>query len=341
MALNETEYVNVAVSETDARVRASLNAARGQISVGGHERDGYLFVLADDGRERIRLDGRGASGYFGGHGASGALFLRRTVIVGGRAVERVVMRFISDRGNARIGGSGADGDLLLFPEGVTDIDEDAAATIWLDSGSGNIAAGGNGKDGDLLLFPESARISTSRGEAATVWLDAHHGNIAAGGNGADGDLLLFPRTATISTSDNRHASVHLDGETGTITFEGALRSKGGPARDDRLGGYSSAEGATSHFQGTQRHGVVEFVHTHPSASGDREKLRSIRIFNPHLHDHSVVLVTPHSDTPCTHSVGRLARPLSHTPGSGSHIALHMTPTVEPDTRVRIVYWIVN
>ena len=342
MAIETSEYVNVTISESDTRVTASMNGERGHISVGGHERDGYIFVRGADGRERVRLDGRSGSAYIGGNGSDGDLYIRRTVTEHGRSVDRVVMRFKANRGNIRVGGSGADGDILLFPEGVTDIAEDSAATIWLDSGRGNIAAGGNGSDGDILLFPESARISTTDGTGATIWLDSHHANIAAGGNGSDGDIMLFPRTAAMTTSDVSDTSLHLDGNTGNINLQGGLMPKGRPFDDEFLGGYSTNEGAVRHFQGSHRYGSIEFTHSHPPSRGDREKLRNILIFNPLIHNNSIVFITPHTATPCTHSIGTMPHsPDPPAPGEGYYINLHMSQKQEPGTRVRIVYWIMN
>lgn len=206
--------------------------------------------------------------------------------------------------------------------------------ITLNGDSGNITAGHTGADGDLVLRSGDAT------PANRIHLDAGKGNVWVGGNDADGDIVIFPRDAT-HREDVAEATMHLDGDTGNINLRGGLFPRGRPARDELLGEYSVNEGASSHFQGSQRYGVIDFTHTHVPAPGDREKLRRVLVFNPLLHDNSIVFVTPHTGTPCTHSVGELERPLSHTPGRGHYIALHMTPKVEPGTRVRMVYWIMN
>jgi hypothetical protein len=206
--------------------------------------------------------------------------------------------------------------------------------ITLNGDSGNITAGHRGADGDLVLRSGDANPSNR------IHLDAGKGNIWVGGSDADGDIVLFPREASHRESV-AEATMHLDGDTGNINLRGGLVPMGRPHRDEFLGGYSINEGASSHFQGAQRYGVIEFTHTHDRAPGDRMKLREVRIFNPMLHANSIVLVTPHTGTPCTHSVGRLSRPLSHTPGQGRYIALHMTPKVMPRRTIRVVYWIMN
>lgn len=234
-----------------------------------------------------------------------------------------------DSGNITAGHTGADGDLVLRSR-----DADPANRIHLDADKALISAGGRGQDGHLTLK------SGGDNPRDRMRLDAGKGNIWVGGNDADGDIVIFPKDAT-HREDVAEATMHLDGDTGNINLQGGLVPKGRPARDELLGGYSVDEGASSHFQGSQRYGVIEFTHTHDPARGDREKLMRVLIFNPLLHDNSIVFVTPHTGTPCSHSVGELDRPLSHTPGRGHYIALHMTPTVEPGTRVRMVYWIMN
>lgn len=254
---------------------------------------------------------------------------------------RVTLRLNGGRGNIRAGGSGTDGDLLLFPEAAPDITDDRRATIWLDSGNGNIALGGNNTDGDILLFPRTATISTTATAQASIWLDSGNGNIAVGGNNTDGDILLFPRTATISSTATADANIWLDADPGNISLNGGLIPKAAPAADRELPGFSVNEGATAAFQGSRRFGVIDFTHEHPPAAGDREKLREIWIFNPLLHANSIVLVTPHTATAVAQTVGNMERRHGITGGEGRFIDLTLIRKLVPGTHVRIVYWILN
>ncbi len=295
------ERADVTVSETDHRVSISLLGSRGQALIGGDGLDGYVFVRDDDGREHVRLDGRAGNVYVGGEGSAGLLFLRRTIGSGAGARDRVTMRFDGGRGNIRAGGSNCDGDLLLFPGNVSDIQVDSDATIWLDSG---------------------------------------YGNMALGGNGCDGDILLFPRDATISTTQPRDANLWLDGDSGDVRLTGGLKPKEGPESARWAGGYSTDEGAVSSFDSEGRFGVIEYTHEHPAARGDREKLRNVQVFNPLLHENSIVHAVSHTSWPCVPSVSYYARP-DASDRSGRFINLHMIRKVPPGTEVRIVYWIMN
>jgi hypothetical protein len=302
MAETVSEQLDVTISDADHRVTVRLNGTRGQITAGGEGLNGYVFLRAEDNQERVRLDGRAGSLYAGGQGSAGRLFLRRSVIEGGRSVDRVVMSLDASRGNIRVGGNGTDGDLLLFPEAARDINEEQHATIWLDSG---------------------------------------HGNIGVGGNGTDGDILLFPASATISTTASAHANIWLDADPGSIRLKGGLIPKDDPMVDRQLPGFSVDQGATAAFQGSERFGVVDFTHEHPEASGDREKLHQIWIFNPLLHANSIVLVTPHTYAPVVHTIGNMERRHGITGGIGRFIDLSLIRKLAPGTHIRIVYWILN
>lgn len=371
------ERADITISESDDRVTISLRGSQGQARIGGSDFHGYVFLYDDEGREHLRLDGRNAALYAGGEGEPGRVFLRKTVDAGSGEADRVTMRLDGDNGNIRAGGNGCDGDLLLFPEDSADIRTDAEATIWLDSGNGNIRAGGGGSDGDLLLFPEGVSDIRRDGEAtiwldsghgniraggsgcdgdlllfpeevgdirrdsqATIWLDSGRGNIALGGNGHDGDLLIFPSDATISTTRTGDAKLWLDGDSGDVRLAGGLKPMGSPERARALPEYSTNEGAVSSFESDGRFGLIEFTHEHPDARGDREKLRNIQIFNPLLHDNTIVQVTAHAGGPCVPCISYYARP-DVSGGSGYFINLHMVRKLQPGREVRILYWIMN
>jgi hypothetical protein len=295
-------HLDMAVSDTDPRVTVRLNGMTGHVTAGGGGLDGYLFVRASDDRERVRLDGLEGRIYAGGCGSAARVFLRRTDHVGGRTVDRLAIDLDAAGANVRAGGNNQDGDLLLFPQSATDIGVDSQASIWLDSGRANAALGGNGRDGDILLFP---------------------------------------RTATIAIDESAHASIWLNGDEGNIHLLGGLMPKGFLGTDRQLPGFSIDEGATAAFQGSARYGSIEFTHEHPEASGDREKLRNIWIFHPLLHENSIVFLTPHAGAPCAHAIGNMERRHDITGGTGRFIDVTLLRKLNPGTRVRIVYWIMN
>jgi hypothetical protein len=222
---------------------------------------------------------------------------------------------------------------------ITLSERDPHVTMRLSGARGNIRVGGSGTDGDLLLFPEAADLNEDRD--ATIWLDSGHGNLALGGGGTDGDILLFPAASTISTTETAEASIWLDADPGHIRLKGGLMPMEGPAADRQLTGFSVDEGATAAFQGSARFGVVNFTHEHPAAAGDREKLREIWIFNPLLHANSIVLVTAHAGAPVTHMIGNMESRHGITGGIGRYIKLSLERKLAPGTRMRLVYWILN
>jgi len=222
---------------------------------------------------------------------------------------------------------------------ITLSERDPRVTISLSGARGNIRVGGSGTDGDLLLFPEVADLNVDPG--ATIWLASGHGNLALGGNGTDGDILLFPAMATNSTTETAEASIWLDADPGHIRLKGGLMPKEGPVVDRQLPGFSVEEGATAAFQGSARFGVIDFTHKHPAAVGDREKLREIWIFNPLLHANSIALVTAHAGASVTHMIGNMESRHEITGGIGRFIKLSLERKLAPGTRMRLVYWILN
>jgi len=280
-----------------------------------------------DDRAPIRLLGARGQAHVGGEGQDGYVFV---LDAGGRHHVRLDGR----GGGIYAGGAGADGRLFLRRT----VEGEDRVTMRLDGARGNIRAGGSGCDGDLLLFPEEVP-DIGRDEAATIWLDSRYGNIALGGNGKDGDLLVLPATAPMSTTADANASIWLNGDPGDIHLRGGLKPRGHPVAATDQRGYSTDEGAVATFLGSARYGVVAFTHEHPEASGDREKLRNIRIYCSLLNENSIVHATSHAGGPCVPQVYHLSG--DATDRSGWCIDLHMIEKVRPGRNVRIVYWIMN
>ena len=289
-----------------------------------------LDVTVDEDDPRITVSLLGSRGHVlvGGGGSDGYVRVRDS---GGG--ERV--RLDGRQGAIYAGGDGAAARVFLRkPSGASE-----AVTVRLDAGSGNIRAGGNGCDGDVLLFPEDCDDLMDEAKA-TVWLDSRYGNMAIGGNGRDGDLLVFSRDATISTTRDDDATVWLNGDRGDVWLTGGLKPRGAPERPRALPEYSTDEGAVSSFEAERRYGLIDFTHEHPSAPGDREKLRNIHVFCPLLHETSIVHAVAHSGAPVNVMVSNMPRP-DVSGGSGRFIDLQPTRKLRPGTAVRIVYWIMN
>lgn len=287
-----------------------------------------VTVDEDDPRVTVSLLGSRGHALVGGNGEDGYVFVRGT-----DGQERV--RLDGRQGAIYAGGGGAAALVFLRkPSGASE-----AVTMRLDAGRGNIRAGGNGCDGDVLLFPEDCEDLMDESKA-TVWLDGRYGNIAIGGNGRDGDFLVFARDATISSTREEDATIWLNGDRGDIWLTGGLKPRGAPERPRALPDYSTNEGAVSSFEAEGRYGLIEFTHEHPSAPGDREKLRNIHVFCPLLHANSIVHATAHAGAPVNVMVSNMPRP-DVSGGSGRFIDLQPTHKLNPGTEIKISYWIMN
>jgi hypothetical protein len=137
--------------------------------------------------------------------------------------------------NGNVSGAGADGDLVLR-------DGQGRDRIRLDANQADLWMGGNGAAGDIVLFPQNvgntnpavwASFHLSAGAASMIIrgtdkasapdrirLDANNANLWMGGNGKDGDIVLFPAEVQHG-SDLAKASFHLDGEAATLSIGGS------------------------------------------------------------------------------------------------------------------------
>jgi hypothetical protein len=287
-----------------------------------------VLVSETDRRTTVSLNGSRGTATVGGEGHDGYLFVRDEN-------GREHLRLDGRAGSILAGGDGASGRIFLR----STVSASDQVRMSLDGSTGNIRAGGNGCDGDLLLFPDDAN-DIQQTDDATVWLDSRYGNLALGGNERDGDVLLFPRGATISSTDTAQANLWLDGEHGDIRLSGGLIPMTEPSPDRAMPEYSTNEGAVSSFEGTSRFGVIEFVHEHPAAAGDREKLRNIHVFHPLLHDNSIVHATSHAGGACVPTISYNSRP-DASGGEGRFIDFHLVRKLAPGNRVRLIYWIMN
>ena len=217
-----------------------LGGAAGDIRAGGSGTSGALTLQDTQGSDRIRLQGSNGNAWVGGNGADGDVVLfaeggdnatieRSTIHLGGAAGDiraggntvngaltlqddRGVdcIRLQAGNGQALVGGTGIDGELLLFAKGGAHRAADTAS-IHLDAAVGNLRMGGRGQDGDVIL--------REAGGDDRIRLDAGEGNVFLGGNDVDGDLLLFAASGDNVTFEE--ATIHLNGEDGDIILRNA------------------------------------------------------------------------------------------------------------------------
>ena len=228
-----------------------LEGEHGRVTAGGRTRDGEVLVRDGDDREIIRLDAE--HGRLSIRNREGVRLLDFVAEEGELRLRRpdggLVGVVECDGANIRLGGRGADGDILLFPADANDLRTDGRATLHLSgdtaraelgargragsvrlrsevdettvelSGAdGSAALGGRGADGRLRVFPRGATETGSDGQAGIV-LDGERARITLGGNGEDGDILVFP--GSIGGVVPTEASIRLNGSTGDIILQNA------------------------------------------------------------------------------------------------------------------------
>lgn len=148
---------------------------------------GQDLVLQDrDGRKRLRLDA-----------ATGTISIRT-------AEGKLVLLLEAERANVWLGGSGQDGDLLLFPDAASSFEIDQA-TVHLNAGQPSLRLGNRQHAGQVSIEGGQHRIELdgSAGRVQTsgqVDVNTPHnqlrvrlnqdGTLMGGGDGADGRLQL-------------------------------------------------------------------------------------------------------------------------------------------------------
>lgn len=210
--------------------RVHIETDKGNLWLGGHGADGDL-VLFPQSASNTRNTGQATVHISGDEG----LFLIKNT----DGQERV--RIEGAQGNLRIGGNGADGDLLLYPAAATLLGEVDPSTFHFDADNGNAWVGGNDSDGDLLLFRSNVTGGERRVDTAALHLDAeggalnmrgagneervslsaNSGNLFLGGNGADGDVVLYAAGTTGADRRPENAAIHLDADSGDIVLRNA------------------------------------------------------------------------------------------------------------------------
>ncbi len=184
--------------------------------------EGTVDIRGDDGANVvITLNGNTADARLGGNGEVGDLIIRDAA-----GNERV-----------RIEGSGA----------ITLQSTDGSDRIRLQGGSANAWLGGNGADGDVVLFAEGGDNATL--EQSTIHLGGAAGDIRAGGSGTSGALTLQDPEGSDRIrlqGSNGNAWVGGNGADGDVvlfaeggdnaTLERSTIHLGGAAGDIRAGG---------------------------------------------------------------------------------------------------------
>ena len=221
---------NVEFSTSDGQRRVNIETDKGNLWLGGNGADGDLVLFPQSATNTRNT----AQATVHVSGDEGLVVIKNTA-----GQERI--RIEGAHGNLRIGGNGADGDLLLYPAGATALGETAPATVHLDADNGNAWVGGNGTDGDLMLFRSAVDGADRRVQTAALHLDgdggqfnmrgpgneervsisANSGNLFLGGNGVDGDVVLYAQGTSGADRRPENAAIHIDADSGDIVLRNA------------------------------------------------------------------------------------------------------------------------
>ncbi|MEO1492232.1 MAG: hypothetical protein AAFV19_08790 [Pseudomonadota bacterium] len=153
-------------------------------------------------------------------------------------------------GNARLGGNGQDGDVVLSDGSGTErvhlnadgqrieLHNNAGEIIGMMGGGGNIRAGSNGENGNLFLYRDEAgnifstsewsvrlvaddgRLEIKNSDGELVCMLGADGNLRLGSGDDGGDVYLY-RSSADSLFNNAEATVRLSGNSGDMTLGGS------------------------------------------------------------------------------------------------------------------------
>ena len=127
-----------------------LDAQNGNLTLGNHGQDGDVVLKDGAGQNRIHLDpGNHTIKMFNSDGT--------------------LLAELGRNGNIRLGGGNHDGDIEMYNNAEK-------RTIHADAGGGNLWLGGHGTDGDLILFP-SGVTDTNDETKSTIHMDGQSGDI--------------------------------------------------------------------------------------------------------------------------------------------------------------------
>lgn len=173
-----------------------------------------------------------------------------TVSISPNGTKTPTITLESAGGNARLGGQGQSGDVVLSDSSGTErvhlnangqrieVHNSAGEIIGMLGGAGNIRAGSNGEEGDLFLYRAEAgsifsntdwsvrliaddgRLEIKNSDGELVCMLGANGNLRLGSNGDGGDVLLF-RSNADSLFTDADATVRLNGNSGDMTLGGS------------------------------------------------------------------------------------------------------------------------
>jgi hypothetical protein len=200
---------------------------KGHILLGGNSRNGTLIgfpasaqdTSLDNYRSQATFHITGEKGaiWLGGNGKDGDLIIFHSKANDINDFNQATIRMNGEASQIDLRNFGA---LGLLPRSI--FLDGSKSNIWLGAAE---TAGDIGTAGDLVIFPQSV-TDTGDLKQATFHLDGSKGTLWLGGRpkgelagGIDGEIVIFPSTVT-DNHDSNQASIAIDGNKGTISVTG-------------------------------------------------------------------------------------------------------------------------
>jgi len=185
----------ILLKESMGKIRIQLDAASGDVLIGGNGTDGDLILKDKDGNEKMRLSGTGLEKIHNG-----------SILLTDEAGEQRV--YVNSSGRLALGGNGADGAILILPDS-SPAGQAAKPTIKL-----------SGDKGQIWLYNQNGKDS--------IVLDPLFANLRLGGRDKGGDIALYPSGFGFNPNDlPAKPFVQLDGNNGVIVLRKKVADQNG------------------------------------------------------------------------------------------------------------------
>ncbi|HUG26471.1 hypothetical protein [Piscinibacter sp.] len=126
---------------------------------------------------------------------------------------------LGDPASLRLGGNLAEGSVLLFPDGASDLADVAQASLVLSANTGSLLLGGAGVAGELTVGDDSGAVA--------IHMDGNNAALYVGMIGNEGDIqVLDGNGAVVMHMDGQNAALYIGAEGN----EGDVQVKDGDGR---------------------------------------------------------------------------------------------------------------
>ena len=126
---------------------------------------------------------------------------------------------LGDPASLRLGGNGAEGSVVLFPDGASDLTDVTQASLVLSANTGSLLLGGAGVAGELTVGDDTG--------AAVIRMVGNNAALYVGATGNEGDIQVLDGSgAVVMHMDGNNAALYIGSEGN----EGDIQVKDGAGR---------------------------------------------------------------------------------------------------------------